>query len=256
MRRKKAFTLIELLVVIAIIAILAGILFPVFAQAREKARAAACLSNMKQIGLAFTMYAQDYDEVAVATAIANGGPSLLPYTGVNTPTGNGATQNVLWHHLLHPYVKNFAVFNCPSWGYGKYTGTYTSLGGYGAGCVTSVPVARVAVPADTIFATEGDDVFDVNGNSSHFSYYLVDWDSRLVTPNDNRQNVVSRHNGLVNVAFSDGHAKALPVERLSYPASFPHKHYPRPPEPDLWSLDKAATGARDWGSCSTAGHTP
>src|SRR5437667_3800137 len=91
---RAGFTLIELLVVIAIIALLAGILFPVFAQAREKARAAVCLSNMKQMGLAFTMYAQDYDGVAVPTAIAHGGPSMLPYTGVNTPTGNGATQNV------------------------------------------------------------------------------------------------------------------------------------------------------------------
>src|SRR6476659_6898905 len=86
-RKHRGFTLIELLVVIAIIAILAAILFPVFAQARERARSAACLSNLKQIGLAFAMYAQDYDEVAVATAIANGGPSLLPYTGVNVATG-------------------------------------------------------------------------------------------------------------------------------------------------------------------------
>jgi prepilin-type N-terminal cleavage/methylation domain-containing protein len=65
MKQRRGFTLIELLVVIAIIAILAAILFPVFAQAREKARSAACLSNLKQVGMATRMYSQDYDEVLV-----------------------------------------------------------------------------------------------------------------------------------------------------------------------------------------------
>jgi prepilin-type N-terminal cleavage/methylation domain-containing protein/prepilin-type processing-associated H-X9-DG protein len=94
MSKQKAFTLIELLVVIAIIAILAAILFPVFAQAREKARAAACLSNMKQIGLAQLMYVQDYDE-QFGTSWAKGFPGDFNF-------------------IVQPYIKNFNILLCPS----------------------------------------------------------------------------------------------------------------------------------------------
>lgn len=91
-----AFTLIELLVVIAIIAILAAILFPVFAQAREKARQISCVSNMRQIGTALRMYAQDYDE-------------LFPHLRLG-PGDAGAT----WRNAIFPYVKNVDIFACPS----------------------------------------------------------------------------------------------------------------------------------------------
>src|SRR5438552_8343561 len=94
-RRIQGFTLIELLVVIAIIAILAAILFPVFAQAREKARAVSCLSNIKQLGLAVNMYVQDYDETY---------PIACP--------------NDWWYYIwgvnVQPYIKNVQVFKCPS----------------------------------------------------------------------------------------------------------------------------------------------
>ncbi len=90
---KKGFTLIELLVVIAIIAILAAILFPVFAKAREKARQTTCTSSMKQLGLAIIQYEQDYDE-------------FLPYE-VNGNNGAG------WAHEIYPYIKATAVYTCP-----------------------------------------------------------------------------------------------------------------------------------------------
>ncbi len=92
--KRKGFTLIELLVVIAIIAILAAILFPVFAQAREKARGIACLSNVKQLGLAITQYEQDFDEMS---------PGGIDGAG----TGKG------WAEQIYPYVKSVQVYKCP-----------------------------------------------------------------------------------------------------------------------------------------------
>jgi prepilin-type N-terminal cleavage/methylation domain-containing protein/prepilin-type processing-associated H-X9-DG protein len=94
--KRRGFTLIELLVVIAIIAILAAILFPVFAQAREKARQTSCLSNMKELGLALNMYAQDYDGTLMQTSWED--PVL----------------KIHWSYLTQPYIKNLQIFVCPS----------------------------------------------------------------------------------------------------------------------------------------------
>jgi prepilin-type N-terminal cleavage/methylation domain-containing protein/prepilin-type processing-associated H-X9-DG protein len=103
-RRNSAFTLIELLVVIAIIAILAAILFPVFAQAREKARQASCLSNQKQLALGVLQYVQDYDET-------------FPY-GLNKNMPGGWASDALWTVAIQPYIKSVQVFACPSDGRG------------------------------------------------------------------------------------------------------------------------------------------
>src|SRR5437870_12469206 len=99
--KRRGFTLIELLVVIAIIAILAAILFPVFAQAREKARGASCLSNMKQTATAILMYSEDYDETQVHSQ---------DWTSFARPDLNGSS----FSGLLQPYVKNRQIFICPS----------------------------------------------------------------------------------------------------------------------------------------------
>src|ERR1044072_2109069 len=96
---RKAFTLIELLVVIAIIAILASILFPVFARARENARRSSCMSNLKQIGLGFMQYTQDYDERMPP------GPTTYAFAG-NVPS--------TWDLVIQPYIKSMQLLTCPS----------------------------------------------------------------------------------------------------------------------------------------------
>ena len=101
---RRAFTLIELLVVIAIIAILAAILFPVFAQARESARQTACLSNDKQLGTSLTMYGQDYD-------------GRMPQTEYADPNALDNAQQIPhthWSYIVQPYIKNQQIFVCPS----------------------------------------------------------------------------------------------------------------------------------------------
>jgi prepilin-type N-terminal cleavage/methylation domain-containing protein len=115
--RPRAFTLIELLVVIAIIAILAAILFPVFAQAREKARQTACLSNMKQIGLGLMMYVQDFDEV-------------FPGNLLCVPTINGGSTGdtrIPIDRQIAPYTKNDQIFTCPSDAVSRVPATDTRL---------------------------------------------------------------------------------------------------------------------------------
>jgi len=130
--RRGAFTLIELLVVIAIIAILAAILFPVFARARDAARKTSCLSNTKQTGMGLLMYVQDYDErfPAWSSQCAHD-----PFGTINPPglCGNDTEISFFrWAFLTQPYVKNTQIYSCPSypsnfwkWGGWVYTGCYT-----------------------------------------------------------------------------------------------------------------------------------
>ena len=131
MNRERAFTLIELLVVIAIIAILAAILFPVFAQARDKARQTACINNLKQMGTALTMYRQDYDGVNARHRLCPDKPAdplcdttpgatftgpneiwWAPYDNSVKPDSTGPYPN--YHEgFLQPYIKNTQIFKCP-----------------------------------------------------------------------------------------------------------------------------------------------
>jgi len=158
----KGFTLIELLAVIAIISILSAILFPVFARARENARRASCLSNLKQIGLGIMMYTQDYDEKLVSYAYPN-------------PTG---TVIYGWQVALMPYVKNTQLFVCPGaykistntsdgcdptfvsttkTGAGSYGYNYIYLGNYHSGSpwyITDISLAAVDEPSQTVMVNE------------------------------------------------------------------------------------------------------
>lgn len=192
MQGRRGFTLIELLVVIAIIAILAAILFPVFARAREQAKRTSCLSNLKQLALAAMMYGQDYDE-------------LLPV---------GATQgNPLWNVVqgLQPYVKNSQIFYCPSiqvlaaynpllyptpenWAAGNIGYYYWSM--YGIHAHTGPFISRHP-PRQLTLSAEADlwmwsDVFGQFywSQGAPFAHGLGKW-------------------SFTNVAFMDGHCKAM-----------------------------------------------
>src|SRR6059036_185279 len=112
--KRNGFTLIELLVVIAIIAILAAILFPVFARAREQARATSCKSNLKQLALGLAMYAQDYDEAFPRNAFIVSLAACQAAPGGCWYSGNDPAPLIFWAQNAQAYVKNFGIMTCPS----------------------------------------------------------------------------------------------------------------------------------------------
>ena len=172
-RRRFGFTLIELLVVIAIIAILAAILFPVFAQARDKARQATSASNLKQSGLAIIQYAQDYDERLPISQQRLGTAANSPWASAtggsdtiitSPPTlrapGPTETRNTIWLNSIQPYSKNYGVIDDPSaraWNISTAatTGTAERMTHTINGLFNILPVAQIKAPAQVIMMWSG-----------------------------------------------------------------------------------------------------
>jgi prepilin-type N-terminal cleavage/methylation domain-containing protein/prepilin-type processing-associated H-X9-DG protein len=234
-RRRCAFTLIELLVVIAIIAILAAILFPVFAQAREKARQATCISNLKQLGTAALMYAQDYDEQwpmlesggATRLTVANLLDPYIKTNKKNVATYGGGGGN-LW--------PEDSIWRCPSgstYNSGDLKSYFTVA--YNYMYLTSVPtnskgefaasaiwqwtqpgrsVAAVTQPAETvIFADAGHS--DGPGGTKNTWDTLLPPSARLIAgANDWVNTMEARHNAIATVAWCDGHVKPVKLEAV------------------------------------------
>ncbi|MGE5531422.1 MAG: prepilin-type N-terminal cleavage/methylation domain-containing protein [Bacteroidota bacterium] len=204
---KRGFTLIELLVVIAIIAILAAILFPVFAKAREKARQSSCLSNVKQMALAIMQYAQDYDEI---------------YPGAYT-----INPTVTWPQLLQPYIKSSQIVKCPSdpdpwagitgWAI-SYIPNYNMHRPMDYAGVVGISMSAVVRPAEIITLAENAD--GSTGNLMPGCQYAWGCDGYVASAGYNNWARLSmaRHNDGANYAFADGHAKWMkPGEAQNMP---------------------------------------
>jgi prepilin-type N-terminal cleavage/methylation domain-containing protein/prepilin-type processing-associated H-X9-DG protein len=222
-RTKAGFTPLELLVVIAIIAILAAILFPVFARARENARRASCSSNLKQIGLGLMQYTQDYDEA-------------LPMVWWK----EGETKYE-WMDAVQPYIKSYQLFRCPSdsgntnpqlnneqSSYGANMGGWNEGSGSPKGPSISQPNSTTRLPAiasasTTVFAldaskyehsTTWNDTRPANNGDANFLSINTNVSPRTTTGGD-----VERHLETLNVLWCDGHVKSMKLDNLLRPTS-------------------------------------
>jgi len=258
MRKRTGFTLIELLVVIAIIAILAAILFPVFAQAREKARQASCMSNLKQIGLAELQYVQDYDE---------------KFSG-SYQCANTACNRVYYPELTFPYTKNSQIFLCPdandgdhfvddgsndcnfnpktcNKGLGPTDYAYNSINspnvGNGPDDKANIAMATVTNPASTLLIMDGRGQGGYNGNWGFINIWRTDetdikgtfygnaWNGGFGTGvKTNAVTPYYRHpkNDGFDVLWYDGHVKALKT------TASPSATYPGGGSPYYWYANK------------------
>jgi len=206
------FTLIELLVVIAIIAILAAILFPVFAQAREKARQSTCLSNTKQLGLALQMYVEDYDETFFLTS-----PQTWPDVNANMELKRNPVL------ILSPYTKNDKIWKCPS---AKVANNFVKSSSYNVNAaavgywndvanntvlVAPPTLATITRPSDLmVFWDRGR--HDVAFETIPYLY----GDSGNWYIGIQQSHFTSLHNGGVNMTFADGHAKYVKTTAITY----------------------------------------
>lgn len=251
-RTRRAFTLIELLVVIAIIAILAAILFPVFAQAREKARQTSCLSNLKQLALGYLMYIQDNDEVFPRRD--NGDADFLPPDPRDPTPGQS-------NGMVYPYLKNLAMLVCPSesdravwvdpnninplqpalsdanvarfygwkadWGWGQsygYNGLRDPL--YPAQAVNRRSIAEVAKPAKTILLAHSLGPRGATWGCGWFIQWQPDASAGFYVP------IADIHTGGAPVAFTDGH-----VRFVRQKTAHANDQEPRNDNPDsMWSI--------------------
>lgn len=241
LRSRSGFTLIELLIVIAIIAILAAILFPVFSRARENARRASCMNNMKQLGLAVMQYTQDYDEKYPLSWFGRipGGPSRGSYTQTDAsmpgahfttidPSGGaGSSGNwITWMDMIYPYVKSIQVYRCPSsvdaetvpdYHYsGAFGNTPSNLlantgtnnwesGRYGNLIARSaLPLAAVQRPSEIVM------IYEMSGSGptkdSPFAAYQMRGNPFSIS-NSGRMHEFKIHLEGGNVAYGDGHVK-------------------------------------------------
>lgn len=214
-RRRAAFTLIELLVVVALISILAAILFPVFAKAREKARQTACLSNLRQITLAWQMYAQDYDETACPSYYHQSGTQYAWDFSLPDPVTRALGSWVLG--LLGPYAPSGRINACPSFSGEQWDRPYTGyaynasyLGGDTGGAGRpAAALAQIAAPAETVVFAEGGYDSPVKAHN----YLRAPSDPLYVAGK-----VHFRHSGAASVAYADGHVKA--ATQLFRPSRF------------------------------------
>jgi len=225
--RPRGFTLIELLVVIAIIAILAAILFPVFAKARERAMATTCINNEKQIGLALTMYASDND-------------NTYPAERLKPASRNWQNGDPTWKDALAPLVKSTDVYRCPSNQFAMARGqSYTKPGDesgrfprsyayngtiFYAGSVAQyqgIATDKFKAPAETILITESREPFsDLPAQAGRPDWEISRYPQRyLPVPSPGKGSFPLHGNGMINFIFADTHVQALKLTQTYVPVN-------------------------------------